>query len=146
MAGFDTLYRNDYRDSEIATLASDEGRVVLTRDRELLKLRTIAAGRYVHALKPQQQLAEIALRFDLARWARPFSLCLECNVPLQTVAKASVLAELPPSVRLGHNNFSRCAQCRKIYWEGSHWRRMRLMLAEAFAGNVGGQGETSGLC
>jgi hypothetical protein len=130
MAGFDTLYDNRYRDREIADLAGREGRIVLTRDRELLKLRCITHGCYVHALVPAQQFAEIVDRLDLARSVRPFSLCLECNAPLQAVDKVPVLERLPPSVRDAHERFSTCTVCGRIYWEGSHWRRMRERLAE----------------
>ena len=67
MAGFDTLYDNNYQDSEIETIAARDGRIVLTRDRELLKRRSITHGCYVRTLKPPQQLCEIVDRLDLAR-------------------------------------------------------------------------------
>ncbi|HWJ94723.1 MAG TPA: Mut7-C RNAse domain-containing protein, partial [Telluria sp.] len=65
MAGFDTVYDNNIHDDEVAALAVDEGRVVLTRDRELLKRRTITHGCYIHALKPAQQMGELFERLDL---------------------------------------------------------------------------------
>ena len=73
MAGFDTLYDNNFRDSEIAAISAREGRIVLTRDRELLKRREITHGCYVHALKPKQQLREIIERLDRGRSARPWA-------------------------------------------------------------------------
>jgi len=138
MAGFDTLYDNRYRDGEIADLAAAEGRIVLTRDRELLKLRHITHGCYLHALVPVQQFAELVHRLDLVGSMRPFSLCLECNRPLRAVAKAAVADRLPPSVRTGHDRFSTCDACGRIYWEGSHWRRMRDRLAALTPGIDGG--------
>jgi uncharacterized protein with PIN domain len=129
MAGFDTLYDNHFDDDEIAALAAREDRTVLTRDRELLKRRTIAHGRYVHALRPAQQLVEVVERLGLAGLAAPFTLCLHCNAPLRTVDKADVLDQLPASVRVLHNEFSACALCRRIYWKGSHWKRMNELLA-----------------
>ena len=109
MAGFDTLYDNQFRDEEIERIASDEGRVVLTRDRELLKRRSITHGCYVHALRPAQQVREIFERLELARSARPFTLCLACNAPLQPIDKAAVLDQLPPRVRESYQRFSSCA-------------------------------------
>lgn len=53
MAGYDTLYDNHYHDNEIERIAREEGRVLLTRDRELLKRRTVELGCYLHALKPE---------------------------------------------------------------------------------------------
>jgi hypothetical protein len=81
MAGFDTLYRNDYTDREIAQIAAREGRIVLTRDRDLLKYRNITHGCYLHAIKPAQQFRELVQRLDLARSMRPCSRCLRCNAP-----------------------------------------------------------------
>ena len=131
MAGFDTLYRNDYRDREIADIAEREGRVILTRDRELLKYRVVTHGCYVHALKPAQQFRELAERLDLARSFKPFTLCLECNTPLRPVDKQRVLERLPPSVRANHQRFTACDSCGRVFWEGSHWRRMQALLSES---------------
>jgi hypothetical protein len=133
MAGFDTLYHNDFEDSEIAAIASSEGRIVLTRDRDLLKFRGITHGCYVHALKPAQQFAEIVARLDLARSVRPFTRCLECNGPLRPIGKAQVLERLPPTVRENYESFTTCDQCGRVFWEGSHWQRMKQLVEETVA-------------
>jgi hypothetical protein len=66
MAGFDTIYDNGLRDDQIEAMAAEEERVVLTRDRDLLKRRTIAYGCYVRAMKPEEQLREVFERLGLA--------------------------------------------------------------------------------
>ena len=131
MAGFDTLYRNDLQDREIADLALRAQRIVLTRDRDLLMLRDISHGCYVHALKPTQQFVEIMARLALANSTHPFSRCLECNAPLQPIAKAQVLPRLPPIVQSGQQHFTHCTQCDRVYWQGSHWKRMQDLLDTA---------------
>ncbi len=131
MAGFDTLYRNDFGDREIVELALAEGRIVLTRDRELLKLRELTHGCYVHALKPAQQFREILARLDLFGSLRPFTLCLECNRPLRAIDKALVADRLPPGVRERYERFTTCEACGRLYWEGSHWQRMRALVEAA---------------
>lgn len=131
MAGFDTLYDNHRGDQELAAIAARDRRIVLTRDRELLKLRGITHGCYVHALKPPAQLREIIDRLDLAGSMRPFSLCLVCNAPLRPVDKATVLDRLPPSVQAGHAHFTLCDICHRVFWQGSHWRRMQAVLNES---------------
>jgi uncharacterized protein with PIN domain len=133
MAGFDTLYDNHYHDDEIEAIAQEEDRVVLTRDRELLKRRTITHGCYIHALKAAHQLRELFDRLDLAASAQPFTICLHCNVPLRDVAKAEVLERLPESVRELHDEFNTCDQCHRVFWKGSHWKRMTALLASASA-------------
>jgi uncharacterized protein with PIN domain len=132
MAGFDTLYDNACDDARIERLAFEQDRIVLTRDRELLKRRSIAHGRYVHALHPAGQLPEVALRLRLGPHVAPFTLCLHCNAPLRSVDKALVLERLPPTVRACHQEFSTCEQCQRVYWKGTHWRRMAALLAAAF--------------
>lgn len=133
MAGFDTLYDNNFMDGDIEQLSLAENRVVLTRDRELLKRRGVTHGCYVHAIKSQEQFLEIVRRLGLARSIRPFTLCLKCNLPLHAVDKAAVLDRLPPSVRAHHTEFSMCANCQGVFWKGSHWQRMSAVLAEAAA-------------
>ena len=128
MLGFDTLYDNRFHDAEIAAICERDGRIVLTRDRELLKRRAVTHGCYVHALKSEDQLRELVERLDLARSARPFTLCLHCNAPLRAVDKASVRDRLPPRVREHYERFSTCDQCGRVYWEGSHFRNMRRLL------------------
>lgn len=130
MTGFDTLYDNNFHDAEIEVIAMREGRIVLTRDRELLKRREITHGCYVHALKPAQQLREIFERLDLARSARPFTLCLHCNAPLRAIDKALVLERVPPGVHDRHQRFFTCDSCQRVFWEGSHWQCMREMVDE----------------
>lgn len=128
MAGFDTLFDNNYDDGEIADIAARECRIVLTRDRELLKRRQIREGCYVRALKSSGQLREVFERLDLAGNAQPFSRCLHCNAPLHAVDKACVLDRLPPSVRMTQDAFSTCDLCRRVYWQGPHWQRMKTLL------------------
>ena len=132
MLGFDTLYSNTIRDEEIRDLAQFEGRIVLTRDRELLKRREITHGCYVRALKPSDQLREIVQRLQLehADEIQPFTRCLHCNWLLTPVTKEEVLTRLPDRVAAYYQRFSVCQCCERVFWEGSHWQRMRAMLSE----------------
>jgi hypothetical protein len=143
MLGFDTLYSNQITDEQIRDLASSEARIVLTRDRELLKRREITHGCFVRALKPRFQLREIVQRLQLdscfddfddrvegARYPQPFTLCLHCNWPLSPVDKQTVIERLPEKVAARYESFSTCTRCERVFWEGSHWARMRSLLAE----------------
>jgi uncharacterized protein with PIN domain len=131
MAGFDTLYDNGYQDEEIAAIAARASRTVLTRDRELLKRREVEHGCYLHAIRPEAQLRELFARLHLAPLARPFTLCLHCNLPLRPVAKGDVFERLPESVRLGQDEFTTCDACGRVFWKGSHHKRMLAMLGGA---------------
>ncbi len=128
MLGFDTMYSNQLSDDQIRATSRIEARVVLTRDRELLKSRTITHGCFVHALKPHEQLREIVERLQLGASAKPFTLCLHCNLPLTSIDKEAVSDRLPPRVGAFYQRYSWCEGCDRVYWEGSHWRRMRQLL------------------
>ncbi len=131
VAGFDTVHENFPDDAEVAAYSQREHRIVLTRDRDLLKRRAVTHGCYIRALKAAQQLAELVERLDLAPSARPFTLCLRCNAPLRPVAKALVEAGLPERVRAHYNDFLTCDVCRGVFWQGTHWQRMRAVLIHA---------------
>lgn len=133
MLGFDTLHENAFGDAAIRRLAAEERRIVLTRDRELLKCREIERGCYVRALKPEAQLREVAARYGLAGRARPFTLCLNCNVPLDPVEKSAVAHRVPEKVLLLQETFTRCPRCDGVFWPGSHYRRMLEALKPVFA-------------
>jgi len=130
MLGFDTVYSNCYRDEQIRALAQVEQRVILTRDRELLKCRDVTHGCFVHALRPQAQLREIVDRLQLGASARPLTLCLQCNVPLLPINKSAIVDRLPARVEQMHERFCWCESCNRVYWEGSHWQRMRELIAQ----------------
>ena len=132
MLGFDTLHRNAFSDEEIRRLAESEKRIVLTRDRELLKCREITHGAYVRALKPEAQLREVAERFRLAARARPFTLCLNCNLPLAPADANEVAARVPEAVRRLHQRFVRCPGCEGVFWPGTHYERMLAALRSMF--------------
>lgn len=136
MTGFDTLYDNHFDDDEIEAIAVREQRIVLTRDRELLKRRRVTHGCYVHALKATQQLIEIFERLELAGSARPFSRCLHCNVPLRITDKNSVIRRLPPSICQRYGHFSTCEVCGRIFWRGSHWQRMHQLLSKVLPSSL----------
>lgn len=124
MAGFDTLYENNYQDSEIALISSHEKRILLTRDRDLLKRRIIDHGHYVHQIEPQKQLVEIINHFDLSNQLNPFSRCIHCNGELKMVEKSSIEAKLEPRTRQYYHHFKQCIKCQNIYWQGKHFKDM----------------------
>jgi uncharacterized protein with PIN domain len=131
MLGLDTAWQRDARDEEIAHLAATQDRIVLTRDLGLLKRRIVSRGYYVRELEPRRQLPEVVRRFDLARSIAPFSRCLRCNAPLETVRKEDVASALPPRVRERHDEFRRCPACGRVYWAGSHRQSMERFVGQA---------------
>lgn len=108
LLGFDAFYERNLPDEVLARISSKERRILLTRDRGLLKRSQVTHGYLVRETEPRRQLAEVLDRFDLWRAARPFSRCLRCNGELVAAAKEEVADRLPPKVRGRCREFSRC--------------------------------------
>jgi len=128
MAGFDTLYRRDYQDEELASISANENRILLTRDRGLLKRTVVTRGYCVRATNSREQFAEVLQRFDLAGAVSPFQRCVHCNELLQPTRKELVSDRLQPETKQYFGEFSICPECRRIYWKGSHYRRMQRLI------------------
>ena len=150
LLGFDTLYRNDYDDAELACLAGAERRILLTRDRGLLKRAMVTHGFFVRATDPRRQIEEVLDRLDLYRAIQPFQRCARCNGLLAAVSRCRVWERLPPKTRLYVEAFWKCGQCGQLYWEGSHMPHIRRFIENLqaradgqlpFAGQIAGAGK-----
>lgn len=128
MLGFDTIYRNDWDDTTLAHLSQSEHRILLTRDRGLLKRSVVTHGYHVRATHPEHQVAEVVQRFDLFRALAPFRRCLRCNGVLTSVTKAAIVDQLPPKIRQYYDEFHRCQGCHRVYWKGTHYQRMEQLM------------------
>lgn len=129
MAGIDSRTPHDADDAAIVAQSLDECSTVLTRDRGLLKRARIERGYWVRAERPRDQLMEVIHAFQLEGRVRPFSRCMVCNSPVEPVDAGAVAEVLPSRVRASQSDFRRCARCGRVYWRGSHFRRMSMLLA-----------------
>jgi len=128
--GFDTLYRNDYNDDELADTSAREHRILLTRDRNLLKRSIITHGYFIREFDPRKQLDEVIRRFDLRKQIVPFGRCTRCNGMVKAVDKKTVEHLLEPKTRQYFDDFWQCTSCGQVYWEGSHVKHMLKLTDE----------------
>lgn len=129
LMGFDTAYDRSFLDAEVVGLAGRESRVVLTRDRGVLKRKAVQWGRLVRANEPVEQTRDVVRFFGLAGLADPFTRCVRCNAELAGVPKAEVLHLLQPRTKRYYQEFSHCPSCGRVYWAGSHHERMEEMFS-----------------
>jgi uncharacterized protein with PIN domain len=128
--GFDAWYEPHADDDRLARVSADEGRILLTRDRGLLKRSVVRLGYLPRSDDPAEQLREVANRYGLPERARPFTRCVRCNSALRSVERADVaerLADQPRTLRY-FDTFAECPGCDSIYWPGSHLDRLSAML------------------
>lgn len=129
--GYDTTYEEGIHDVELARRARDEGRVLLTRDRRLPRERHVPEYLVLEGDDPLEQLRAVVARFGLATGGELFTRCLLCNALLRPATAEEAGRLVPESLRGRAGPVRRCPRCGRVYWEGSHTRRMRDALARA---------------
>jgi uncharacterized protein with PIN domain len=130
LLGFDTWYGSHMDDPELAQLASEQQRILLTRDRGLLMRSVVTYGYCVRTRDSRRQLLAVMRRFNLFDQIAPWQRCLRCNGLLAPVAKEAILDRLEPKTKLFFDEFRICQSCEQIYWQGSHYGRLTELVEE----------------
>jgi uncharacterized protein with PIN domain/sulfur carrier protein ThiS len=128
LLGFDARWGPDLDDQTLAAIGQAEHRILLTRDRGLLKRGAVTHGLYVRSQRPVEQAVDVLRRLDLGGRLAPFTRCLRCGGELAPVAKAEVLDRLAPLTREHYDEFQRCEACGQVYWRGSHHQQLRRVV------------------
>ena len=141
MMGYDTLFFSDIEDGHLVDMAMKEGRVVVTRDTQIAKRRVAANGSLRVILSrdddPKQQLVQVLKDLNLDCRQMQFTRCLECNRRLVSRSKEEVKDLVPPYVFRTQTQYMQCPFCKRIYWQGTHWQRMKRDLEEITANSAG---------
>ncbi|MBN1416623.1 MAG: Mut7-C ubiquitin/RNAse domain-containing protein [Bacteroidales bacterium] len=132
LAGFDCFYDKSLSDAEIIRISLDEKRIILTRDKGILKNGKVSHGMFVQADDPREQFTEVTKRLQLNHLFKPFSRCTVCNEPIVKVDKDTLLDQLEPLTKKHYTVFYQCTGCKRIYWEGSHFTRMMQFISDYF--------------
>jgi len=128
MIGYDTLLFKEKDDKRIIQIALKEGRVILTKDTQIMKRRLITNGElkaiFIKHDDPKAQLQQTVKALNLDYHFKPFSLCLECNQALVPRSKDEVQSLVPSYVFKTQKQYTECSSCHRIYWQGTHWQAM----------------------
>lgn len=133
LLGFDTLFENDPGDAELVRISVEEHRILLSRDRRLLERRSLTHGLRIPATRPREQLAYLVDRLALFGLFKPFTRCTVCNGKLSSVAREALGVQVPARVRAAFDSFLRCSGCGRVYWQGSHYERLRNLVEQLSA-------------
>ncbi len=129
--GYDTYYPSgDMSDEEIIEIAQREGRIILTRDRELAAR---ANGIYIESDDYREQLRFLVEKFGLSD-DNLLTRCSVCNEPLVPVEKEKIRGRVPEYVYENHDEFYLCPKCNRVYWYGSHTERIEKEIREILGG------------
>ena len=130
--GIDTAWEDAIADKELVHRAIEEKRFVLTRDKDLLQEWSIDNVLFLESENPVEQFREVIERFAIIKPEQLFTRCLVCNTILRPANSEEVSEMVPPNIRENQQVFQYCSNCNKIYWEGSHTRRMREAIEKVF--------------
>ena len=124
LLGFDVLFRNNFTDNEIVEISLKEKRIILTRDKGILKQNVVTHGYWLRNDDPKKQLKEVINRLQLQNSFRHFSRCTNCNSKLICAEKKQLHGLIPEDTLNYYDQFWKCTGCGKIFWEGSHFKHI----------------------
>ncbi|QQG49240.1 MAG: hypothetical protein HY247_02710 [archaeon] len=149
--GVDSLYYKHGNDEGLIQIAREQGRVVVTADRALAARARSKGVRavLVIGISDSGRIASMAKEFEEAE--NPLRLgaprCSVCNGTLQAIAKRDLRGRVPRASEERHRLFYACSECGKVYWKGSHWKKLRSLerrLREKSIASVARRGRRSG--
>jgi uncharacterized protein len=133
--GWDTTFQPELADPDLVLLANEQRRILLTRDRHLLRELKPHRSHEVRSDDPLEQLRDVVQSLQLPPPTELFTRCTVCNSPLsEPLSPEQRQAQLPPDVRDLPGPARQCPGCGRIYWPGSHARRMRAALDATLPG------------
>ena len=125
--GYDTLYDPALDDDQLVRIARADNRMLLTRDKQLAERRGVRVL-LVTDEHLEDQIRQVLSVLQLVP-DRSFSRCPVCNGALEVADREAARAHVPAYVAQTHKAFRRCPDCERIYWRGTHWKRMERNLA-----------------
>ncbi|MER6981826.1 Mut7-C RNAse domain-containing protein [Streptomyces carpinensis] len=132
LLGVDTAYEStDIGDAALAARSAAEKRVMLSRDRGLLRRRELWAGAFVYSTRPDDQLRDVLGRFHPE--LRPWTRCTACNGLLREATKEEVADQLEHGTRRTYDVFAQCRACGRAYWKGAHHDQLEAIVRGALA-------------
>lgn len=127
--GYDAVYwRGETKG--VLGFAERTDRILLTKSRSTFEMaRNRCKVFLVQGNSVNEQLRHLIKGLGLEiREERLFSRCLSCNEELTEVLPEDVREFVPDYVWRTQPTFSQCPRCKKVFWAGTHYERMRETL------------------
>lgn len=131
LLGFDTVWERDLTDQDIIDRSLREQRIILTRDRGILRNGRVSHAYRLRTIDSQRQIEEVVRALHLSGAIRPYTRCMECNGAIRGASPVDVSGDVPPRVLKQYREFSKCTDCGRVYWAGSHGRKLDAIVARA---------------
>jgi len=139
--GFDVAYERSIEDQTLVRIAKIESRDILTRDRQLVQRRWGGSIRFIGIEDDHlsDQIQQVVRELGRPPQKRVLSRCIRCNQALISFGRNEAEGRVPPYVYRTQKRFFQCPSCRRIYWRGSHQKRILLRLKTLLAQDRSGQ-------
>lgn len=124
--GFDTYYENSQSDdSELLKISKNDDRVLITRDKQLIidakreNIKTIE----IKTTDIDKQIKSVLDKISHEE-EKILSRCIICNSKVEEIKKEEIKEKVPERVYKNNEKFWFCKKCDKIYWKGTHYKKM----------------------
>jgi uncharacterized protein len=124
LLGLDVLYNRTLDDNELIRRSLEESRTILTRDTGLVGRPLAADHIFIATNDLAGQIREVLDSSGLDGLPLPLTRCSECNEPLAPVPREEARDLVPDYVYEKNEEFLGCRKCGRIYWKGTHTKRM----------------------
>jgi hypothetical protein len=132
--GYDCTYSAIIDDEDILLAAKKESRVIITKDHQLAvnAVKHDIMSVEIHTCAEKDQMIEIAERQGLGKYKfdADNSRCSMCNGNLHVIEKEKIAGNIPPKTAQNTERFWMCADCKHVYWVGTHIRNLEILIAE----------------
>ncbi len=132
--GYDTKYHSSIDDEKLISIAEQEDRILLTKDVTLI---SNANKKHIKSLLVQgnddlEQLIQLFnfLGIKNISISTSLSYCVSCNGKLEPIEKNIIKNKVPDGVYDIQQNFWICSNCKKIYWEGTHFEKIQEFVSK----------------
>ena len=133
LLGFDVLYYPVIDDRQVVRIAMEQERTILTRDTRLLKRKGLKDPVFIGSDDISDQLREIKGMLNFSD-ADPLGRCIQCNGQLVIVSGKNEIRDLVPDfIYHSFNDFIKCEACAKVYWNGTHYEKIRERIREVLS-------------
>ena len=129
LLGYDTVYARGASVAQLVGCAATEGRILLTRNTDLVRRRGLPPHLLVQSDDFRAQLRQVVDRYGLDAGAAFLARCARCNTALERIERDAARVSVPAYVGETQTSFARCPTCARIYWPATHVEGMRSELA-----------------
>ncbi len=128
--GFDTLFFCNAEDKDLIDTAQKQDRILLTRDTGIVEKAKQIKIVFIRSEHWKSQVRQVLDELELREHVKPYSRCIECNVPLKPISRKQAKNLVAPFVFERSNSFALCPQCGRVFWPGTHHSDMNFKIED----------------